>query len=279
MCSHPLCAHRQSTHKAYTKCTHGVHTKYTQVHTKYTHSTHKVNTKYAQSIVWSLCVAVCCSVLHTATHCNTLQHSTHKVNTKYAQSIVWSLCLRRDCGIYSISEGRNLYCLHFGISQFMRPEAHSWIFVRVQLGWLSNRSLYQTFSINPSLLYQAVGTQANDDKRQKILSIWPLNLKGVLATLACVPTAWYKRDRFTENVWYKLRLLSQPSCTRTNIQECALGLMNWLYRSVSDTHLGTRWCYGFHDHASVCSLRLSTLCRVPLCYVRWQLSGSLCHLT
>jgi len=41
---------------------------------------------------------------------------------------------RRDRGIYGISGGRSVYCLYFGINQFMRPEAHSWIFVRVQLG-------------------------------------------------------------------------------------------------------------------------------------------------
>jgi len=34
-------------------------------------------------------------------------------------------------------------------------------FVRVLLGWLRNRSLCQIFSVNPSLLYEAVGTQAN----------------------------------------------------------------------------------------------------------------------
>jgi len=135
---------------------------------------------------------------------------------------------RCDRGIHSISGCRSVYRLHFGISQFMRPEAHSWIFVRVQLGWLSNQSLYQTFSVNLSLLYQAVGTQANVAKT-------PFKLRGQierifcrLSSLACVPTAWYKRDGFIENVWYKLRLLSQPSCTRTNIQECASGLMNWL---------------------------------------------------
>ena len=117
----------QSVHKVHTRSTHKVHASTHEVYSQYTQSKHKVRTKYCM-------VTLCCSVLHCVAHCNTLQHSTHKVNTKYAQSIVWSLCLRRDCGIYSISEGRNLYCLHFGISQFMRPEAHSWIFVRVQLG-------------------------------------------------------------------------------------------------------------------------------------------------
>jgi len=148
---------------------------------------------------------------------------------------------RCDRGIYSIRGGRSLYCLHWTFSQFMRPEAYSWIFVRVQLGWLSNRRLYQTFSVNPSLLYQAVETQANDDKRQQILSIWPFNLKGVLATFACVPTAWYNWDGFTENVLYKLRLLSQPSCTRTNIQEYASGLMNWLKVKCTQYKLRPRW--------------------------------------
>ena len=131
---------------------------------------------------------------------------------------------RCDRGIYSIRGGRSLYCLHWTFSQFMRPEAYSWIFVRVQLGWLSNRKLYQTFSVNPSLLYQAVEMQANDEKN----SIWPFNSKGIFATFACAPTAWYKRDGFTANVWYKLRLLSQPSNYRTNIPKNASGSISWL---------------------------------------------------
>jgi len=57
-------------------------------------------------------------------------------------------------------------------------------------------------------------------------SIRPFNLKGILATFACVPTAWYKRNRFTENILYKLWLLSQPSRTGTNIQEYASGPLN-----------------------------------------------------
>jgi len=80
-------------------------------------------------------------------------------------------CQRRDRGIYSIRGGRSLYCLHFGISQLMGPEACFWIFVPGGLGWLSNRSLYQTFPENPFLLYQAVGTQANVAKI-------PFKLKG-----------------------------------------------------------------------------------------------------
>jgi len=42
--------------------------------------------------------------------------------------------LRRDRGIYSIKGGRSLYCLHFGFSQFLGPEAYSLIFVPVLLG-------------------------------------------------------------------------------------------------------------------------------------------------
>jgi len=135
---------------------------------------------------------------------------------------------RRDRGIYSIRGGRSLYRLHFGISQLMGPEACFGIFVRVLLGWLSNRSLYKTFPINPSLLYQAVGTQANDDFFfQFDLSIWKVFWQHLLA-FACVPTAWYKRDGFTGHVWYKLRLLSQPSNTRTNIPKHASGPISWL---------------------------------------------------
>ena len=66
MCSHSLCAHRQSTHKVYTKCTHTVHTKYTRsthkvhasthkVHSKYTQSKHKVRTKYSMVTLSEAC--------------------------------------------------------------------------------------------------------------------------------------------------------------------------------------------------------------------------------
>jgi len=43
-------------------------------------------------------------------------------------------CQRPDRGIYSISRGRSLCCLLFGLSQFMGPEAYAWIFVPVLLG-------------------------------------------------------------------------------------------------------------------------------------------------
>ena len=55
---------------------------------------------------------------------------------------------RHDRGIYSIRGGRNLYCLHFGISQLMGPEACFRIFVRVLLGWLSNRATLVQISQN-----------------------------------------------------------------------------------------------------------------------------------
>jgi len=51
------------------------------------------------------------------------------------------------------------------------------------------------------------------------------------SSFACVPTGWYKRDGFTGNtgnIWYKLRLLSQPSNTRTNISKHASGPIRWL---------------------------------------------------
>jgi len=131
---------------------------------------------------------------------------------------------RRDRGIYSIRGGRSLYWLHFGICQLMGPEACFGIFVWVLLGWLSNQSLYQTFSVNPSLLYQAVGMQAIVAKMP--FQIESSNLKD-FSSFACVPTAWYQRDRFTENIWYKLWLLSQLSNTRTNISKHASGPISW----------------------------------------------------
>jgi len=72
---------------------------------------------------------------------------------------------------FRIWGGLSLCCLHFGISQLMEIEECFGIFVRVLLGWLSNRSLYQKFPVNPSLLYQAVGTQASVAKI-------PFKLKG-----------------------------------------------------------------------------------------------------
>jgi len=41
---------------------------------------------------------------------------------------------RRHRAIYTIWGGRSLYCLHFGISQLMEPEACLGISVRVLLG-------------------------------------------------------------------------------------------------------------------------------------------------
>ena len=99
---------------------------------------------------------------------------------------------RRDRGIYSIGGWRSLYCLHFGSSQLIGPKACFEIFIRVLLGWLSNRSLCQIFSANPSLLYQAVGTQS---KRRKIFSIWPFNLKGILANVCLRPHGLVQKGR------------------------------------------------------------------------------------
>ena len=135
---------------------------------------------------------------------------------------------RRDRGVYSISLGRSFYCLHFSFSQSMRPD--SWIFVRVPLCWLSNRSLYHIFSVNSSLFAPSRGDASS--RCQNIFQIersnWNWKHFSSKELSSCVPTAWCKRDGFTENIWYKLRLLSQPSCTGTNIQEYASGLMNWL---------------------------------------------------
>jgi len=41
----------------------------------------------------------------------------------------------------------------------------------------------------------------------QLMSTWPFNLKGILATFACVPTAWYKGDGFTGNIWYNFGCL------------------------------------------------------------------------
>jgi len=54
---------------------------------------------------------------------------------------------------------------------FAFPWRTEFISKNVLFGWLRNRSLCQTFSVNPSLLYQAVGMQAN-------LAKIPLKLKG-----------------------------------------------------------------------------------------------------
>jgi len=95
-------------------------------------------------------------------HFKDITYSSHVWGTWLIHfTYIWE---RRDRGIYSIWGGRSLYCLHLSISQLTGPEACFEIFVRVLLVWLSYRSLYQIFSVNPSLLYQAMGTQANDEK-------------------------------------------------------------------------------------------------------------------
>jgi len=125
------------------------------------------------------------------------------------------------------------------------------------LGWLSNRSLSQTFSFNPSLLYQAVRTQAtttnNDKSLQFDLSIrkstshpkwvtnsmieesshgfnepWAFQLERCLGNVRLRPHSLVQKEQILWNFWYKLRLISQPSCTGTNIQESASGAMIWL---------------------------------------------------
>ena len=69
------------------------------------------------------------------------------------------------------------------------------------------------------LLYQAVGTQANV---AKIPSILQVKLKRFV--VVCLrPHGLVQKDGFTANIWYKLRLLSQPSNTRTNIPKHASG--------------------------------------------------------
>jgi len=68
-----------------------------------------------------------------------------------------------------------------------------------------------------------VPSRGDASKRRKIFSIRFFNLKGILATFACVPTAWYKRDGFTGLVWYNIRFLSQHSNTHKNISKHASG--------------------------------------------------------
>ena len=94
-------------------------------------------------------------------------------------------CKWRDRGIYSIWGRRSLYCLYFGIRQLIGPEACFDICVRVLFGWLSNSSLYQIFSVNPSLLYQAVGMQAKDENSfQFDHSIWKVFWQRLLASIS-----------------------------------------------------------------------------------------------
>ena len=88
--------------------------------------------------------------------------------------------------------------------------------------------LYYVTSLSLSLFLSLSLSLGDERSFQFDLLIWPFNLKGILATFACVPMAWYKRDGFTGNNWYKLRLLSQPSNTRTNIPKHASGPISWL---------------------------------------------------
>jgi len=57
--------------------------------------------------------------------------------------------------------------------------------ISTSIAWLTkyNPSLYKTFPVNPSLLNQAVGTQANDEKSfQFDLSIWKVFWQRLLAS-------------------------------------------------------------------------------------------------
>jgi len=80
-----------------------------------------------------------------------LLHPTFTNRVKVTDKI--ELVPRRGVIVVSIVSAEGEVCIAYssGFSQFMRPEAYSWIFVRVKLGWLSNRSMYQTFSVNASL--------------------------------------------------------------------------------------------------------------------------------
>jgi len=121
----------------------------------------------------------------------------------------------RDRDIYSIKERRSLYCLHFVISQFMGPEAYAWIFVPVLL-------ILDIFSKSVPFV------PSRGDASKTMTN--PFNLtfqfERFLANVCLRPHGLVQRDRFTESVWYKLRLLSQPSCPGTNIQEYASGHIN-----------------------------------------------------
>ena len=92
----------------------------------------------------------------------------------------------------------------------------------------STARLTKTLKLVPDIfsksvpLYQAVGTQAHVAKI-------PFKLNGqierICRRLLASPRLGTK-VYFTENNWYKLRLLIQPSSTGTNIQEYASGPIN-----------------------------------------------------
>jgi len=109
-----------------------------------------------------VCVAVRVAVCVAVSHFRSLHAG--KMTSKTVCSVCCSASFSMLCSVSHVQ------LLHHGMG---------WIFVRVQLRRLSNRSFYQTFSVNPSFLYQAVGTQAKRRQTRTILSIRPFHLKNV----------------------------------------------------------------------------------------------------
>jgi len=104
--------------------------------------------------------------------------------------------------------------------------------LRNMLRW-QNRSLYQIFSVNPSLLYQAVGTQSNVAKI-------PSKLKGHIERICRCLLVSPRLGTLTGNCYYKLRLLSQPSCTRTSFPFFSSSLFNGLKPNCNTNFAGGR---------------------------------------
>ena len=82
---------------------------------------------------------------------------------------------------------------------------------------------------------------------------------NVCLPFACVPTAWYKRNRFTENILYKLWLLCQPSRTGTNIQEYASGPINWLKPETTRNYQRTTYSSNAQVQLTPCVTPLTQL--------------------
>ena len=138
-------------------------------------------------------------------------------------------------GVNSVVEAWSWYLWYLGGVKFVLLTLGYWSAYWTRTILWDTRTSMTGLTMNPKFVPDIssesvpfVPNRGDANKQRKIFSIRPFNLKGILATFSYVPSTWYKWDGFTGNVWYKLRFLSQPSNTRTNISKYASGPISWL---------------------------------------------------
>jgi len=147
----------------------------------------------------------CNTLQHTATHCNRLQEA-------------WSWYLK------NLGGAKFVWLTLWYSSTYWTRSMFEDICTSIARSTKSPKLVPDIFSGSVHF----VKSRGDASNRQKIFSIWPFSLNGILVTFACVPMAWYTSSGFTGNVCYKLRLLIPPSDTRTNIPKHASGPISWL---------------------------------------------------